>query len=643
MQYRKGQPSSWLKKAEDAFQPERHVMHTGIYRRFSILALVFGASWFVGMMGSGASLAFAQGHLTHSASAAHAIKAADIVRNPSDLPLPIGNRAPTVVKVTLTSKELVGVLDPASGTTYRYWTFDGKVPGPFIRVRQGDTVEVTLVNAKDSTMVHSLDFHAALGEGGGAALTQVPPGQSRTFTFQATTAGLFVYHCGSPMIAQHIANGMYGLILVEPAGGLPHADHEYYLMQGEIYTTAPKGKSGMQQFSAENLMAENAQYYVFNGAVDAITKEYPLHAREGETVRIYFGNAGPNATASEHMVGEIFTRYYQFGSLSSPPLAGIQTATVPPGGAGIFEVKASIPGQFTLMDHAISRMEKGNLAILQVTGAENSALMHAGPAASIAGSQEISGVTPADADEVNHIQPSSAAISVPESAMNMPGMNGVSSMPNALPPFSLKSLGGLIGCLTIESDGKAMLQLFRSRKVYRMEAQPLLFSQNAGRLVHITGHFGSVLTVEDPRVPSYVVDTVDAIMPNCSPKTTLADIQKALAPPEGPIGGVVTMGSMSFIPATITINAGEQVVWKNTSTYYHNVVDDPGRAFNHVDVSFPSGATAFGSALLQPGALFYHTFDKPGTYHYVCVVHETAGMRGTVIVRPGALLASNKK
>ena len=188
-----------------------------------------------------------------------------------------------------------------------------------------------------------------------------------------------------------------------------------------------------------------------------------------------------------------------------------------------------------------------------------------------------------------------------------------------------------------------MLKLWRSQKVYRMEAQPFLFSQNAGRFVHVTGHFGSVVEVEDPQVPSYVVDTVDAITPNCDRKVTFADIRKALEPPAGPIGGEVGMGSMSFIPATITINAGEQVVWKNTSTYYHNVVDDPGRAINRVDVSFPSSATAFGSALLQPGGTFYHTFDKPGTYHYVCVVHETGGMRGTVIVRPGPLLASNKK
>lgn len=282
------------------------------------------------------------------------------------------------------------------------------------------------------------------------------------------------------------------------------------------------------------------------------------------------------------------------------------------------------------------------MAILQVNGPENVALMHAGPAAPSTGAPEISGVTTADVDEVNHIKPSSASLSVPESAMNMAGMSATPSMASAPPPFSLKSLGGLMGCLTIENDGKAMLKLWHSQKVYRMEAQPFLFFQNAGRFVRVTGHFGSVVEVEDPHVPSYVVDTVDAIMPNCSPKITFADIKKALEPPVGPIGGEVDMGPMSFIPATITINPGEQVVWKNTSSYFHNVVDDPGRAINRVDVSFPSGATAFGSALLQPGATFYHTFDKPGTYHYVCVVHETGGMKGTVIVRPGPLLATSK-
>lgn len=607
---------------------------------FAGLGILYFAWW----MGIVTVPVFAQNRSAHADSSAPTIKAADIVRDPSDLPPSIGNRLPTVVHVTLTSKELVGVLDPASGTTYRYWTFDGKVPGPFIRVREGDTVEVTLKNAKDSTMVHSVDLHAVIGPGGGAALLQVPPGQSKTFTFQATTPGLFVYHCGSPMIAQHIANGMYGLILVEPPGGLSHVDHEYYLMQGELYTMAPKGKSGLQQFSVENLSAENAQYFVFNGAVDSITKEYPLKAKEGESVRIFFGNAGPNATASMHMVGQIFTRFYQFGALSSPPLEGVQTAAVPPGDAGIFEVKAGAPGEFTFMDHAMSRMEKGDMAFFEVTGPENTALVHPGPATLAPGTQEINGVTAADVDEVDHIKTSSASLDVPESAMNMPGMNmagmaDMASANSAPPPFSLKSLGGVIGCLTLENDGKALLEVFHSHKVYRLEAQPFLFGQNADRLVHVTGHFGSVLAVEDPRIPSYVVDTVEAIEPKCSSKTTWAEIRKALEPPDAPIGGVVTMGTTSFMPATITITAGEQVVWKNASGYYHNVVDDPTRALNRVDVSSPSGAAPFGSNLLYPGTTFYHVFSQPGIYHYVCTIHESAGMKGTVIVKPAPLLA----
>ena len=482
-------------------------MNTRNHSRSPELLSVIGLICLVSLTGAATVYASTQNPAKHANNGPQEVQAADIVRDPSDLPSLIGDRGPAVIHVTLTSKELVGVLDPASGTTYRYWTFNGKVPGPFIRVRQGDTVEVTLVNPKDSTMVHSVDLHAVIGPGGGAALLQVPPGQSKTFTFEATTPGLFVYHCGSPMIAQHIANGMYGLILVEPPGGLPRVDHEYYVMQSEFYTTAPKGKSGLQQFSPENLMAENAQYFAFNGAVDSITKEYPLHADEGETVRIFFGNAGPNATASMHMVGEIFTHYYQFGSLSSPPLEGIQTATIPPGDAGIFEVKARAPGEFSFMDHAISRMEKGDVGFLEVKGLENTALVHAGPATVPPGIREFSGVTTADADEVNHIKPSSATLSVPESAMNMPGMNDMASMASDPPLFSLKSLGGLIGCLTNENDGKAMLHLLHSQRVYRLEAQPFLFSQNAGRWVHVTGHFGSVLTVEDPHVPSYVVDT----------------------------------------------------------------------------------------------------------------------------------------
>ena len=144
-------------------------MITRTYWTISTRLLGIGALCLAWLIGMGAASAHAQNHAMHTDKANQTIKAADIVRDPSDLPPPVGDRTPAVVKVTLTSKELVGALDPASGTTYRYWTFDGKVPAPFIRVRQGDTIEVTLVNPKDSTMVHSLDFHAAIGTGGGGA------------------------------------------------------------------------------------------------------------------------------------------------------------------------------------------------------------------------------------------------------------------------------------------------------------------------------------------------------------------------------------------------------------------------------------------------------------------------------------------
>lgn len=308
-----------------------------------------------------------------------------IVRDPRDLPLPVNDRPlatlppNNVVRVLLTATEVTAPVDPDNGVYYKYWTFNGKVPGPMIRVRVGDTVVVTLRNNPDDKMAHSIDLHAALGQGGGAALTQVPPGEERTFSFVAITPGLFVYHCGTPMVAEHVANGMYGLILVEPAEGLKPVDHEYYVMQGEIYAPPPPYNAGVPVgLDQARLMAATPQYYVMNGAVGALSKQYPMTASVGQSVRIFFGNAGPNATSSPHMIGEIFQRVFAFGSLLSPPLLGVQTATVPPGGAAIFELKAHTPGKFPFMDHALVRMEQGLMAILSVSGTDSAHLMQAG-------------------------------------------------------------------------------------------------------------------------------------------------------------------------------------------------------------------------------------------------------------------------
>ena len=174
-----------------------------------------------------------------------------ITRAATDLPGPPASGAPRTVKVELEAVELVGKL--ASETTYAYWTFNGKVPGPFLRVRVGDTVELGFKNRADSRMIHSIDLHAVTGPGGGAVMTQTPPGESKTFRFKALNPGLYVYHCATPMVANHISSGMYGLILVEPPGGLPKVDHEFYVMQGEIYTDRPYGQRGHDEFSVEKL------------------------------------------------------------------------------------------------------------------------------------------------------------------------------------------------------------------------------------------------------------------------------------------------------------------------------------------------------------------------------------------------------
>ncbi|HEY0061155.1 MAG TPA: copper-containing nitrite reductase [Telluria sp.] len=294
---------------------------------------------------------------------------ADISRNPLDVGTPVGARGPKKLKVSLETTEIVGQL--ADGTTYRYWTFNNKVPGPFLRVRVGDEVEVDMSNAKDSHMIHSVDFHAVTGPGGGAAVTQAAPGSTKSFTFKALNPGLYVYHCATPMVAQHISNGMYGMILVEPEGGLPKVDREFYVMQGELYTAQRHGTPGEAEFSLEKLLNEQPEHLMFNGTHNALTKTHRMEARVGETVRIFFGVGGPNLTSSFHVIGEVFDRVYSQAYLTSLPAKNVQTTTVAPGGATMVEFKVEVPGRYILVDHALSRMEKGLAGFLYVTGKEN--------------------------------------------------------------------------------------------------------------------------------------------------------------------------------------------------------------------------------------------------------------------------------
>lgn len=290
----------------------------------------------------------------------------DIVRDPTDLPAPIGDRAPKNIRIDLETKEVNGLL--ADGTTYTYWTFNSQVPGPFIRIRVGDTVEVHLKNNASSHMAHSVDFHAVTGPGGGAVFTTTAPGQETMFSFKAIVPGLFVYHCATPMVAEHIANGMYGMILVEPEGGLPKVDREFYVMQGEIYTAGKFGDKGHQVEDVQKLLDEKPEYFVLNGAVGALTTQKPLKAKVGETIRIFYGVGGPNATAAFHLIGEMFDRVYNYGSVTTPPITDVQTVLVPPGGSSIVELALQVPGRYILVDHALARLQRGLAGYLLVEG-----------------------------------------------------------------------------------------------------------------------------------------------------------------------------------------------------------------------------------------------------------------------------------
>ncbi len=291
-----------------------------------------------------------------------------------NVPPPITRDHPTRVVVNLESQELV--LPLSDGVDYTFWTFGGGVPGRFIRVREGDVVEFHLNNRPDSRMPHNIDLHAVTGPGGGATSSFVTPGQSATFVFKALNPGLYVYHCATAPVGMHIANGMYGLILVEPEGGLPPVDREYYVMQGEIYTAGGYGEPGLQPFDMEKALDEDPDYVVFNGAVGALTGDNALTADVGETVRLFVGNGGPSLISSFHVIGEIFDRVHI--EAGTAVTENVQTTLVPAGGAAIVEFETQVPGEFLIVDHAIFRaFNKGALGMLTV-GGEGDSLIYSG-------------------------------------------------------------------------------------------------------------------------------------------------------------------------------------------------------------------------------------------------------------------------
>jgi nitrite reductase (NO-forming) len=287
------------------------------------------------------------------------------------VPEPITRKHASRVVVELETIEKTMRL--ADGVDYTFWTFNGTVPGSFIRVREGDLVEFHLQNHHTSTVPHNIDLHAVTGPGGGASASLTIPGHETVFEFRALNPGLYVYHCATAPVPLHIANGMYGLILVEPKEGLAPVDHEFYVMQSEFYTKGKHGEQGLQPFDMAKAADEKPDYVVFNGAVGAMTGERAPKIKKGETVRIFVGNGGPNLASSFHVIGEVFDNVYTEGGTKAQH--NVQTTLIPAGGAAIVEFRADVPGELVLVDHSIFRaFNKGAVGMIKVEGDKEAAL-----------------------------------------------------------------------------------------------------------------------------------------------------------------------------------------------------------------------------------------------------------------------------
>lgn len=296
-----------------------------------------------------------------------------VAADPTDIPDPVDWDEPREHDVTLTVEEVTAEIEP--GVTFDFMTYGGQIPGPMVRIRQGDTVNLTFENPEDSKLPHNVDSHAVYGPGGGAEATTTAPGEDAEISFKATYPGAYIYHCAVPNMDMHISAGMFGIILVEPEEGLPEVDHEIYLGQHEVYTRGDTGEKGHHGFSMETMTEERPAYVLINGEKYAMTQDVHGHAAEvrtGETARVYFVNGGPNLLSSFHPIGNVFSELYPQGSLSTEPQTHIQTTPVPPGSTTIGTMEFPVPGTVKLVDHALSRVaRRGCLATIGVEGEEN--------------------------------------------------------------------------------------------------------------------------------------------------------------------------------------------------------------------------------------------------------------------------------
>jgi nitrite reductase (NO-forming) len=302
------------------------------------------------------------------AAAGPAEDAVRIAKDPADIPGPITRTEPELVVVELETIELNGWIDDE--TSFNFWTFNGTVPGPMIRVREGDTVEIRLKNSTDSVHPHNIDLHAVIGPGGGAKATTVLPGEEKAFRFKALYPGVYIYHCAAPHIPTHVGHGMYGLIVVEPEAGLPEVDHEFYIVQGDFYTDLRPKQGGHAKWDGQAQFAEQPTYVVFNGQFQAVTGDHALQIEVGDRVRMFVGNGGPNLVSSFHVIGGVIDVLHREGQAEATH--NVETTLIPAGGSSWMELSFDVPGDYVLVDHSLGRaIDKGAIAVITVEGPDN--------------------------------------------------------------------------------------------------------------------------------------------------------------------------------------------------------------------------------------------------------------------------------
>jgi nitrite reductase (NO-forming) len=275
---------------------------------------------------------------------------------PATLPPLIGNGE--AVSVTLVATD--ATVEIASGVQYRAWTFGGTVPGPVLHVRQGQSVNLTFIN--NGTMTHSIDLHAAQ-VAPNVAYRSVNPHEKVEFSFVAQVPGAFLYHCGTYPVLQHIANGMYGAIIVDPAQPLPAADASYVLVQGEWYSQQVSGTQMSGDYN--KMMNVTPDEVVFNGVAFQYN-DHPLSAKVGQRVRLYVVDAGPSLPSSFHIIGGIFTAVYPDGD-ATHALTGVSTYPIAPGQGAVFDAIMQQPGKYPIVDHSMRDMMIGAVGVLNVT------------------------------------------------------------------------------------------------------------------------------------------------------------------------------------------------------------------------------------------------------------------------------------